>query len=358
MNQFPITAPAPLIPVMEQPVWSEFDIFDLNTLSSPPSWVSGSESSNPSSMIPGLEAEQSIATSRDPASFADYNDQLCQSNIVELISTHSPHFAPNLSRNHFALGTPHAKVAISSADIAHQSIPDADAIVDSALHFQSPASPVLSDLPLTSFDRADNPPASATGNISSFIPISFPSQSVVEHTVLPEHASQADSLASAVLGIHQLSAEDGCSSQESSSCRQAMRALSQSKKNVASIDARMARTAPGGRVQKQTRRYSAPKSSRYCHLCARHQRCVKMIPCGNVELGLCQKSVCKKCIDTYNLEVTGPSWACPHCQNKCPQRAKCFAYDRQTARRREKTLKAKLSSTSVAACIPGPVSKQ
>ena len=101
-----------------------------------------------------------------------------------------------------------------------------------------------------------------------------------------------------------------------------------------------------GRVQKQTRRYTAPKSSRYCHLCARHQRSVSMVPCGNVELGLCQKSVCKKCIDLYHLEVSGPFWACPHCQNNCPNRAKCFAYDRQTARRREKTLRAKLHSMS------------
>lgn len=358
MNHLPITTTAPLVPVIEQPVWSEFDIFDLDTLSSPPSWVSGSEPTNPTHMIPGLEAEQTIATSRDPASFADYNDELCQSNIAEQISTHPPHIAPSLSRNHFALGAAHSKGPISSADIPHQPIPDVDIIVDSALEFQSPASPVLSDLPLASFDRADIPPVSAAGLSPSFIPINFPSHLVVEHTVLPGHTSQADSLAAAVLGIHQLRGGDACSSQKSSSCRQAVRTVPLTKKISASIDTRVARTGPGGRVQKQTRRYSAPKSSRYCHLCARHQRCVKMIPCGNVELGLCQKSVCKKCIDTYKLEVSGPSWACPHCQNKCPQRAKCFAYDRQTARRREKTLKSKLSSPSAGTCNPGTFSKQ
>lgn len=105
--------------------------------------------------------------------------------------------------------------------------------------------------------------------------------------------------------------------------------------------------AAKGRVHKQMRRYSAPKSSRYCHLCARHQRCVEMVPCTNVELGLCQKSVCRKCINIYELPADDPSWSCPHCQNKCPKRAKCFAYDRQTARRREKTLQAKVNLLSV-----------
>lgn len=29
-------------------------------------------------------------------------------------------------------------------------------------------------------------------------------------------------------------------------------------------------------------------------------------------------------------------WICPHCTGRCPKRAKCFAYDRQTMRRRER----------------------
>eukprot|EP00737_Agarophyton_chilense_P003216 gb/GEZJ01003736.1/.p1 GENE.gb/GEZJ01003736.1/~~gb/GEZJ01003736.1/.p1 ORF type:complete len:366 (+),score=31.89 gb/GEZJ01003736.1/:91-1098(+) len=109
--------------------------------------------------------------------------------------------------------------------------------------------------------------------------------------------------------------------------------------------------SPKKPIQKQTRRYTVPKSSRYCHLCARHQRSVSMIPCGNVSFGLCQKSVCSKCIVAYELNVHVPQWSCPHCCNSCPKRAKCFSYDRQTARRRANSLKAKLN-TVIRAVVP------
>lgn len=128
---------------------------------------------------------------------------------------------------------------------------------------------------------------------------------------------------------------------------------------------------------KQRRRYNQPRSSKYCHLCARHQRAVEMLPCGNLQRGLCQKSVCRKCFTSYKLDwdlasktsaclSSCPSaplsekepvsdgdytskdeglslstgsvlWLCPHCENTCPKRAKCYAYDRQTVRRRAKT---------------------
>lgn len=97
---------------------------------------------------------------------------------------------------------------------------------------------------------------------------------------------------------------------------------------------------------KQRRRYAKPKSSRYCHLCARHERAVKMFACGNVDLGICQKSVCAKCFEMYGLDLNAakaprvqasPRWTCPHCQNCCPKKAKCHSYDRQTERRRMKT---------------------
>lgn len=109
---------------------------------------------------------------------------------------------------------------------------------------------------------------------------------------------------------------------------------------------------------KQRRRYAKPKSSKYCHLCARHVRAVRMYPCGNLELGICQKSVCGKCFETYNLDLAAaerprtpgcPAWTCPHCQNACPEKAKCHSYDRQTERRRMKTREAKLRL----AALPG-----
>lgn len=135
---------------------------------------------------------------------------------------------------------------------------------------------------------------------------------------------------------------------------------------------------------KQRRRYNQPRSSKYCHLCARHERAVVMVACGNLYRGLCQKSVCRKCFATYGLdweaarasiafatsnsasETTAPNdedcslsdvvsdadsasvtpkpWLCPHCVGTCPKRAKCFAYDRQTIRRRVKTQEARLNA--------------
>lgn len=93
--------------------------------------------------------------------------------------------------------------------------------------------------------------------------------------------------------------------------------------------------------KRQSRRYAAPRRSRYCHLCARHDKTVEMIGCGNIKKGTCQKSICVKCIKLHNLQVNCADWTCPHCQNKCPSRAKCFSYDRQTAQRREKLKRAK-----------------
>lgn len=155
----------------------------------------------------------------------------------------------------------------------------------------------------------------------------------------------------------------------------------------------VAKSAP----TKQRRRYNQPRSSKYCHLCARHERAVPMVPCGNFFRGLCQKSVCRKCFATYGLDweaaraslvsgfsrnsagtggadettlqiedstvsdvysdadsATGASkvWLCPHCLGSCPKRAKCFAYDRQTVRRRVKTQEARLhANESVAVTL-------
>lgn len=54
-----------------------------------------------------------------------------------------------------------------------------------------------------------------------------------------------------------------------------------------------------------------------------------------------------KCIQNYGLTFEGANWTCPHCQDRCPSRAKCYAYDRQTLRRREKTMQAKITGSGV-----------
>lgn len=93
--------------------------------------------------------------------------------------------------------------------------------------------------------------------------------------------------------------------------------------------------------KRRTRKYLRPRRSRYCHLCARHERNVKMVGCTNITKSICQKSVCVKCIELYQLDASEKNWKCPHCQQNCPTRAKCFSYDRQTAERREQTRRAR-----------------
>lgn len=109
--------------------------------------------------------------------------------------------------------------------------------------------------------------------------------------------------------------------------------------------------AGGVAKNKQRRRYAKPKSSRYCHLCARHERAVPMFACGNLDLCICQKSVCLKCFEMYGLDLAAakaprvpgaPKWTCPHCQGNCPKKAKCHSYDRQTIRRRMRTIATKM----------------
>lgn len=99
-----------------------------------------------------------------------------------------------------------------------------------------------------------------------------------------------------------------------------------------------------GKITRQTRRYAKPRRSRYCHLCARHERSVKMVGCTNIKERICQKSVCVKCIELYQLDATVVDWKCPHCERNCPKRAKCVSYNRQTAERRERSQLAKCSA--------------
>lgn len=114
-------------------------------------------------------------------------------------------------------------------------------------------------------------------------------------------------------------------------------------------------TKPIRKGGRRTRRYSSARSSRYCHLCARHEKSVPMVGCSNVQRNICQKSVCVKCIERYGLSSSEQNWVCPHCQGKCPPRAKCFAYDRQTAQRRERTILTRLSNDMLSHRTGGPV---
>lgn len=302
----------------DPPVWPDLDIFNLTNISSPPSWVSGTDSP-----IPHTEETFTSQSATHQHLFDDVN-----------------------------------RPSASLSDYSKYPIPEGNDIVDPAFDFHAPPSPVLSDIPLT--PHPISAPPSVLSVQSSLLagPFDLP-QPTVPHPNLPAILSVSPLPAMSELLIKSCNA-DSCSV---SSQRKPSPALPPpappTPLPLRKVHPTLTTTPiPTGRVQKQTRRYTVPKSSRYCHLCARHQRSVSMIPCGNVELGLCQKSVCGKCIEHYRLQVTLPSWSCPHCQNKCPQRAKCFAYDRQTARRRERTLRAKRNSHTPATPVSIQQSKR
>lgn len=338
------------VSLVDQSVWSDLDIFDWSTISSAP-WISPPDNMHFSPVFPTPPTHHS-PTNNGPLA-------------------PSPHAANDTRQGYFARTTEgrrqpqyahlctvpcKSEPVISPTDSKPTShppfpdpIPQADNVIDSAFDFPSPSSPVLSDLPETPNHRAVFHHPLVAFTQCSVAQVSLPSQHIAGHALNPEPAFH-NHIASIRPGITSASRmAEPVSSQGSTLsppifANQSLQSLS---KEITSQTVSTRKRLVEGGVRKQTRRYSAPKSSRYCHLCARHQRCVEMVPCSNIVLGLCQKSVCRKCIKLYELEADGPSWCCPHCQNKCPKRAKCFAYDRQTARRREKTLKAKLSLLSL-----------
>lgn len=337
------------VPLVDQHAWSDLDLFDFNVLSSAPSWVSDADRIDPIQTIPTLVTDnQTQASSKPFVSFAEgigcqqYDpiprpqDDSPSSQSTQIINLLTRADQVNLS--------PHSHYKLPGQSSHHTSLLSSEPFVDNAFALNSPSSPVLSENCPTKIETYVPHLASFAPPQVAPLPQSTP---IFDQTTIQAHIPNYP-FTSHTRNHSNATATDSLSSQGTSSAPTAavMRSSVPRTKAMNTNRSRNAHHTFSGRVQKQTRRYSAPKSSRYCHLCARHERCVEMVPCGNVELGLCQKSVCRKCIDVYNLVVDSPSWSCPHCQNKCPQRAKCFAYDRQTARRREKTLRAKMNSLS------------
>lgn len=93
-------------------------------------------------------------------------------------------------------------------------------------------------------------------------------------------------------------------------------------------------------------RYSENSTpSKYCHICGRNGRYVKLRACQYTSQSLCRKVVCAVCISQYDSDyevavVTSSSpWICTHCRGHCPFRARCVQYFRNNEKRRAKNLK-------------------
>lgn len=87
--------------------------------------------------------------------------------------------------------------------------------------------------------------------------------------------------------------------------------------------------------KRRSARFDNPVPSRFCHICSRTPKNVRLAVCGKIRLGTCRKVVCEKCFGIYGYgdfakayDTSKTEWMCPHCQGGCPARAQCGTYQR------------------------------
>lgn len=98
--------------------------------------------------------------------------------------------------------------------------------------------------------------------------------------------------------------------------------------------------------QRRAAKFDKPIPSRFCHVCSRTPKNVRLAVCSKIKEGICRKVICEKCFDEFGygdfeaaLETGTSSWCCPHCSDKCPDRAQCRTYQRINDRLRVNRLK-------------------
>lgn len=99
-------------------------------------------------------------------------------------------------------------------------------------------------------------------------------------------------------------------------------------------------------------RYSEGASaSHYCHICGRASNTAQLAACANVQIGLCRKTLCEKCLLLHQRDMfhwakaKDTTWTCTHCRGVCPKRARCHQYQRNNMRRRLKNAKGTTEET-------------
>jgi hypothetical protein len=91
-------------------------------------------------------------------------------------------------------------------------------------------------------------------------------------------------------------------------------------------------------------RFDKPIPSRFCHVCSRTPKNVRLAVCSNISDGVCRKVVCERCFVEYGYggfddAFKMSDWECPHCTGACPARAQCRTYSRINDRLRVTRLK-------------------
>lgn len=100
-------------------------------------------------------------------------------------------------------------------------------------------------------------------------------------------------------------------------------------------------TLTEGQKASKTRYSKGAAPSHYCHICGRNSR-IEFAKCYNLNLGLCRKVICEKCLILYEPDSRdhaldpNSDWNCTHCREKCPERARCKQYTQNNQKRREK----------------------
>lgn len=98
--------------------------------------------------------------------------------------------------------------------------------------------------------------------------------------------------------------------------------------------------------KRRAAKFEKPVPSRFCHVCSRTPKNVRLAVCSKIKFGTCRKVICEKCFDQYDygdfvkaLDMNNSEWVCPHCLDSCPSRAQCCTYQRINDRLRIRRLK-------------------
>lgn len=98
--------------------------------------------------------------------------------------------------------------------------------------------------------------------------------------------------------------------------------------------------------KRRAAKFDKPIPSRFCHICSRTPKSVRLAVCSKIKFGTCRKVICEKCFVKYGygdfedaLKTNETGWLCPHCNDTCPARAQCRTYQRINDRLRVTRLK-------------------
>lgn len=105
--------------------------------------------------------------------------------------------------------------------------------------------------------------------------------------------------------------------------------------------------------KRRSAKFENPIPSRFCHVCSRTPKNIRIAVCSQIREGTCRKVVCEKCFLDYQfgtfdhaLNLRTSNWICPHCLEECPPRAQCSTYGRINDRLRVNRLKQERPSRS------------